>query len=148
MFQYAAAAGKVPVTLRHDSISDGFLLDQESLQIEFETPEQVCREIARLVTEPDYRREKEERLSDAVLNPDTFAHQLQLLMDTGNTELSLDCRLPDTRQLQRLYASNYTVRQLRQDLVRKGNSFLLAHFPVDYTLGFLGKLRQKLKKSM
>lgn len=147
MFQYAAAAGKVPVTLRHDGISDGFLLDQESLGIEFDTQEQVLAEISRLVTEPVYRHEKEKKLSQAVLNPQTFAAQLQLLLDTGNTQLPLDCSLPDIRQLQQLYAANYTLRQMRLDLVRRGNGFLLAHFPVDYTLGFVEKLRQKRKRS-
>jgi len=147
MFQYAAAAGKVPVTLKHDGISDGFLLDQGSLQIEFDTPEQVRREITRLVTEPDYRREKETRLFCAVLNPDTFADRLDQLLETGDTGLVLDCGLPDIRQLQQLYASNYTAQQMRQDLVRKGNGFLLGYFPLDYALGFLQKLRQKLRKS-
>jgi len=145
MFQYAAAAGKVPVTLRHDGISDGFLLDQERLEIEFDTVEQVLQEIGRLVERPAYRKEKEEKLSRAVLDADTFAQRLQRLLETGDTGLILDCTLPDIHKLQSMYAKNYTKKQLRQDLVRKGNAFLFAHFPVDYTLGLLMKLWQKRK---
>lgn len=143
MFQYAAAAGKVPVTLRHDGISDGFLLDQKQLGIEFDTVEQTLQEIDKLVEQPDYRREKEEKLSRAVLNPDAFTQRLQMLLETGDTGLALDYTLPDVEKLQKMYAKNYTGRQLRLDLVRRGNSYLLAHFPVDYTLGLAIKLRQK-----
>lgn len=147
MFQYAAAAGKVPVTLRHDGISDGFLLDQNRLGIEFDTPEQVLQEIGRLVERPDYRREKEAKLSQSVLDPDTFTQRLQKLLETGDTGLPLDCSLPDTQKLQSMYAQNYTNRQMQLDLVRRGNGFLLVHFPVDYTLGLARKLRQKWKRS-
>ena len=143
MFQYAAAAGKVPVTLRHDGISDGFLLNQKQLGIEFDTVEQTLQEIDQLVQQPDYRREKEEKLSRAVLTPDAFTQRLQLLLETGDTGLALDFALPDTQKLQKMYAKNYTNRQLRLDLVRRGNGFLLAHFPVDYILGLAVKLRQK-----
>jgi hypothetical protein len=145
MFQYAAAAGKVPVTLRHDDISDGFLLDQKNLGIEFDSIEQTLQEIRKLVEQPDYRREKEEKLSQSVLDPDTFAQRLQLLLETGDTGLSLDDTLPDVQKLQNMYAKNYTKRQLRQDLVRRGNGYLFVRFPVDYTLGLAGKLRQKWK---
>ena len=147
MFQYAAAAGKIPVTLRHDGICDGFLLEQDQLGIEFDTREQALQEIHRLVTEPDYRREKEEKLSHGVLDPDTFAQRLQRLMETGQTGLALDYSLPDVQKLQKMYAQNYTKKQLRQDLVRRGNGFLLPYFPVDYTLGTVMKLWQKRKKS-
>ena len=143
MFQYAAAAGKVPVTLRHDGISDGFLLDQKQLEIEFDTLEQTLQEIDKLVEQPDYRREKEEKLSRAVLDPDTFTQRLQMLLETGDTGLPLDYTLPDIQKLQKMYAKNYTDKQLRLDLVRRGNGYLLPHFPVDYTLGFVRKLRQK-----
>lgn len=145
MFQYAAAAGKVPVTLRHDDISDGFLLDQKNLEIEFATIEKTLQEIGKLVEQPDYRREKEEKLSRSVLDPDTFAQRLQLLLETGDTGLILDYTLPDVQKLQNMYAKNYTRKQLRQDLVRKGNGYLLARFPVDYTLGLARKLRRKWK---
>ena len=145
MFQYAAAAGKVPVTLRHDDISDGFLLDQKQLEIEFDTVEQTLQEIDRLVKQPDYRREKEEKLSRAVLNPDTFTQRLQKLLATGDTGLALNYTLPDIQKLQNMYAKNYTGKQLRLDLVRRGNGYLLPWFPVDYTLGLVMKLRQKWK---
>ncbi len=143
MFQYAAAAGKVPVTLRHDDISDGFLLEQKQLGIEFDTVEQTLQEIHKLVQQPQYRREKEEKLSRAVLNPDTFTQRLQMLLETGDTGLALEDTLPDVEKLQKTYAKNYTAKQLRRDLVRKGNGYLLPHFPVDYTLGLMMKLRQK-----
>ena len=145
MFQYAAAAGKVPVTLRHDDISDGFLLDQRDLGIEFETIEQTLQEIKKLVEQPDYRREKEEKISRSVLDPDTFAQRLQMLLETGDTGLSLDYTLPDVQKLQNMYLKNYTAKQLRQDLVRKGNGYLFVRFPVDYTGGLVRKLRKKWK---
>ena len=143
MFQYAAAAQKVPVTLRHDGISDGFLLGQKQLEIEFDTVEQTLQEIDKLVKQADYRREKENKLSQAVLDPDTFTQRLQLLLETGETGLPLDYTLPDIQKLQNMYAKNYTRKQLRLDLVRRGNGYLLAHFPVDYTLGLIMKLRKK-----
>lgn len=147
MFQYAAAAGKVPVTLKHDSISDGFLLGQDKLGIEFTAPEEVNREITRLIRDKDYLREKEEKLSRSVQTPESFARQLTLLMETGNTAYPLDLTLPDTLQLQKLYASNYSCKQMSMDLVRRGNKELFFHFPVAYTVGFLLKGWKKLRKN-
>lgn len=147
MFQYAAAAGKIPVTLKHDSISDGFLLEQDKLGIEFATVEEVTREITRLIQDEYYLREKEARLSQSVQTPENFARQLNLLMDTGNTAYPLDLTLPDTQQLQALYASNYSCKQMNMDLVRKGNKELFFHFPVSYAMGFLLKGFRKLRKT-
>lgn len=147
MFQYAAAAGKIPVTLKHDSISDGFLLEQDKLGIEFATPEEVNREITRLIQDKDYLREKEARLSQSVQTPESFARQLALLMKTGNTEYPLDLTLPDIQGLQKLYASNYSRKQMNMDLVRKGNKELFFRFPVAYAMGFLLKGWKKIRKT-
>ena len=145
MFQYAAAAGKVPVTLRHDDISDGFLLNQKQLDIEFDTVEQTLQEMDKLVKDADYRREKEAKISRSVLDPDTFTQRLQMLLETGETGLAMDYTLPDIQKLQKMYAKNYTNKQLRLDLVRRGNGYLLPQFPVDYMLGLIMKLRQKCR---
>lgn len=147
MFQYAAAAGKIPVTLKHDSITDGFLVGQQTLGIEFDTLDSVCAEISRLLTDESYRRQKETALSRAVLTPREFARHLEQLLDTGDTGFSIENALPDTRRLRQVYLENYTRKMLRRDLVRKGNAFLLPFFPVDYVLGFAQKAWAKLTKT-
>ena len=57
MFQYAAKAGKIPLTFRHDMCNEGFLIGQEELGIEFDTIEETEAEIAE---EPEIIEEAEE----------------------------------------------------------------------------------------
>ena len=147
MFQFAAAAGKVPVTLKHDDISDDLLMGQKKLGIEFDTPRQANEEMTRLLTNPEYRWQKEARMTRSVLTERSFEKRLTQLLETGDTGLPIDSRLPETEQLQQLYAGNYSQKQMCMDLVRKGNGNLFFRFPFAYARGFLLKGWQKLTHS-
>jgi len=148
MFQYAATAGKVPVTLKFDGISDDFLTDQEALGIEFDTPTQANGEMTRLLTDPEYRQQKETAMAKAVPTARSFEIRLEQLLETGDTGLPIDYCLPETGKLQRLYAGNYSQRQMCMDLVRRGNGYLFFQFPMAYTKGFVLKGWKKFTHSL
>ena len=61
MYQYAAAAGVEPVTLRRDDCNDGFLLHQDELHVIFDTMEELKQEIDRVLTDEVYRKARGSR---------------------------------------------------------------------------------------
>lgn len=61
MYQYAAAAGIEPVTLRRDDCNDGFLLHQDELHVIFDTMEELKQEIDRVLTDEVYRKARGSR---------------------------------------------------------------------------------------
>ncbi len=82
MFQYAAMAGKVPVTLKHGNISDGFLIDQEKIGIEFDTEEELYKEIELLLSDDDYAARRSELMRKSVISPEVFEGEVKnFLMD-------------------------------------------------------------------
>ncbi len=86
MFQYAAAAGKVPLTLRYDSATDGFLINQEKLGIEFDTIADILRETSKLLSNKYYLKKQNNNMNRAIISENKFLYNLRTLMMYGNTE--------------------------------------------------------------
>ena len=72
MFQYAAIAGKVPLTLKNSEITDGFLLKQKDLHIEFLSPDDLKEECIHLLTDEVYCKNRSEEMKCAVISKEKF----------------------------------------------------------------------------
>lgn len=76
MYQFAALAGKVPVTLRYDECNEGLLINQSELNIEFNELEPLYREVERILTDDQYYRRREEQMFHAVISEAEFENKL------------------------------------------------------------------------
>ena len=146
MFQYAAVAGKLPVTLRYDSECDGYLLDQENLGIQFDTMDGLKAELHRLFTDDTYRTEKEDRVQNAVVNQAEFDGQLANILQTQSSIYPIVYAPPDTAGLIAEYLEALDPNHIRDQLSRKRNLPFARYLPADFLLGLILKVKKKLVK--
>lgn len=146
MFQYAASAGKIPVTLRYDDVSDDFLLDQDDLGIQFATMEEVEQELRKLFTDPDYRAEKERRVKAAVLDQTAFEASVASLLRTGDSGYQIRFKPVNTKEFLDEYLDNLTKNEIAQYLVNKKSLCLLRSMPLGFIRGAAYKIKSKLEE--
>ena len=135
MYQYAASAGKIPVTLKYDSVSDDFLLEQDKLGVDFNTLDAVKEEFNRLFNDDQYRLEKEKRVKESVLDQQTFTEQLQKLMETHSTDYAITYKKIDTKAFRGEYIKNLSKAQIAKLVGTRKTKALLWHIPVCYLWG-------------
>lgn len=102
MFQYAAEAGVIPLTLKNGDISDGFLKEQDRLGIEFDNPDALMEKFGKLVSDPVYHAEQRKRICNAVVSEEEFGKRVGQLIDgsLGNGDICFgDIRTEDFRQV-------------------------------------------------
>lgn len=145
MFQYAASAGRIPVTLRYDNVSDDFLLDQDHLGIQFETLEQVYEELDKLFTDNAYLTEKEQRVKASVLDQAAFEQGLSLLLAEGNSGYPITFKAPDTRAFLEEYLGALSRNTIAQYLINKKSKCLFLYMPGRYLRGLIYKVKCKLE---
>lgn len=102
MYQYAALAGKVPVTLRYDECNDGLLLNQLDLNIEFDELTSLYKEVDRLLADDQYYHVRAKQMLNAVISEAEFENILFSILQ-GNYDHNIKyCKL-DTRKFRAEY---------------------------------------------
>lgn len=146
MMRYSALAGKVPLTLRHDKDADGILFGQKNLNIEFESYEDAAEEIKKLLFNVPYRKKKEEKLKDSVMDSEKFKENLQSLIEHNKTSYEFEkIESVDTRRFRSEYKERFDFDQdIVNSIVKRRNISLFSHYPIMFIKGILIKLRRKL----
>lgn len=144
MMRYAALAGKIPITLKHDSDADGILINQDKLGIEYDDYDEFINEIHRLLSDDIYRAKKEDMLINSVMTEDDFARNLKLLIEEKRTEYSFDdIERFDTTEFRSEYKKRYTNEQLYKTIAKKSNVRLMRFFPKEFIWGLLSKMKER-----
>lgn len=131
MFQYAAVAGTVPLTLKYDDEADGYLLGQEQLKVVYCSLEELYKEIDRLLFDQDYVRGKAERLKASVISSHKFSIELDKIMNGLPTGDSIELNPVDTTALQKSYLDRFSLSKLRYSMVSLANlKYLIWVFPL------------------
>jgi hypothetical protein len=143
MFQYAAKAGKIPVTFRHDMCNEGFLIGQEELGIEFDSIEETEAEISRCLSDKEYREQKEKKLTDALVTEEEFTEQLGKLLRSGENDYSVTIKRQETEIFREEYAKRWEVNSLVPFLIRRKNKWITVKFPEFMLLYILRRIGGK-----
>ena len=144
MFQYAAKAGKLPITLRFDSEADGYLLGQQELGLETDTIEQAKALLHRVITDEDFRRCKENQIKDAVINEEQFLQQLQNILKTGKSDYPTQLYPVDVTDLRREYLAAFTRKEVACILAVNSFAATAPYLPVEFALSLGKKIRDRL----
>lgn len=147
MMRYAAMAGKIPITLKHGNDSDGLLINQASLGIEFENYDEYINEIDRLILDETYRHDKEKRLKSSVYDEDMFARELNRIIIEHKPKSSFNTiERYDTTEFRREYKKRFDRKKLYMCIVSKSNASLIRNFPIEFTMGALIKMKERILK--
>lgn len=143
MFQYAACAGKLPVTLRYDSECDGYLLNQEQLGIEAHSLDEAMELIDALFADKDFLLRKEQQVSCAVISEADFQENLRQLVQSGSTAYPFALYDVDVQDLRREYLSTVSLPKYSALFFQKKFLPVAYRFPIKFLIGFLLKLKKK-----
>lgn len=145
MMRYAAIAGKVPITLKHGNDSDGILINQDKLGIEFETYQDYINEIDLLLLDSSYRARKEKMLKDSVYDEELFTSELGKVIKENKSSYQFDAiNKLDTTEFRNEYKRRYKKRDLYKSIASKKNLWAVIYFPKEFILGLLIKIKEKL----
>lgn len=144
MMRYAAYAGKVPVTLKHNDDGEGILINQSQLDIEFSTYDEITKEIDLLLTDNVYRKNKEEKMKMAVVSKETALENYRKLIETQTSPCPVIVESFDTSTFRQEYIDRLNYNNLKEICIAKPiNKSLICHFPILFLKGEFKKMIRK-----
>lgn len=146
MFQYVAKAGKIPLTLRFDDITDDFLLNQTSLGIQFNNYEDLLEELNHIMVDEDYVMKKNSIMSDSVISETEFSQEVEELLNNRRTNYNLSIREVDTENFRLEYVENFSKKKLLNILGKSEYKSLFFEFPVEFIIAYFFKVLRKMKQ--
>lgn len=141
MYQYAAKAGKVPLTLRFDEITDGFLINQESSNIEFDSLDGLFEEAHKLLTDEKYRARRTLEMQDSVISENAFHDALLQILEKGISSYAIKFRRSSTSAFKKEYLRRQTSSNLDMIISNKKNMRAsIRYTPIRFVIGASRKL--------
>lgn len=136
MMQFAAIAGKVPVTLRYGNNGSGILIGQDNLAIEFDDVNSLKAEIDKLLSDAEYLKKKSEKMKTAVISEQQFNDEIAELLQARHESFPLRFRHEDTRAFRENYLLRMNVGELYGMFARRnGNGTVFRNFPIQFVGG-------------
>ncbi len=132
MMQYAAIAGKIPITLWHGSENGGILIGQEDRKVEYGTAEELISDVNRLLREPDYLKQRERLLEGSIIEEKEFETELNRFLVSGKTKYTVKCDVIDTDQFRREYIERFDIDEFLKEIAGKSNISLLMEYKNSY----------------
>ena len=140
MMKYAANAGKLPITLRHEKDSDGLLLDQASRKIEYNTYEELIEDVDKLIENPEYLCEREALLRGSVISEERFVNNVRSTVENHYTDYEHEGKHLDVSQFRKEFYDRFDLRQVKKKVSRKINRSLFRECPWMVTNLIKGKI--------
>ena len=149
MFQYAAIAGRVPVTLVGEgNVSEGFLIDQEMINVEFGELESLYAEIDKLLTDEEYAKKRSELMKRSVPSSDDFDEEVQKLIN-GEKSDSFQPKFEhiDTKAFRDWYLEGLVKADVDAMIVSKKDiRQSMMHYPLRFLRGGIHLAKKKLPR--
>ena len=146
MFQYAAKAHKLPITLKYDDIIDEFLLNQEDLNIIFNSEDEIYKEIDKIYNDKEYRENYEKDVFNSVITEDIFERKLYKIIEEKETEFSITYKNIDIDKFRKTYKENINIKNIYTMFFHYNKFYLIFQFPYYTFYGFILTCINKIKK--
>lgn len=130
MMQYAAAAGKVPLTLKPDDKNvdaAGILINQE--KVEYRTVDELVNEADRLLSDEEYRVLRGEEMKKCIITPQIFERELNNALKIHKTCHDLIIEDIDTSDFRAPYITRFKESNFRKVIASNNKMSLLINFP-------------------
>lgn len=148
MMKYSALAGKLPITLKHNADSDGLLLHQKELDIEYDSYEDLIKDVDRLIDDDEYRGEREKKLKGSVITEERFVNNLKSALNEHHTDYEHVYEYFDTSKFRNEYLERHNFRQATTPLLNGDrHPCFIKLFPIRYICyNLLRKIKHLLRK--
>lgn len=145
MMQYAAVAGKIPLTLRYKDDCSGILINQDELNVEFDGLPSLKEEIDRLMTDREYLHKRSGQMGSAVISPDTFNNTLKEIIGGNSLGFPIKFRHVDTETFRKIYLERIGSGEFYGYFARR-SVLIFRQFPLEFGLGGAYRLAGKIRK--
>ena len=131
MTQYAAIAGRLPLTLVNcqENSLDGLLLNHENINIEFNNKDDLIDEADKLLSDDNYRWQMESKLENSVVDESKFKQELSRLLKSGKTDFSFELRNIDTSEFRKSYIHRFNMNNLATAIINKKTTAIWWKYP-------------------
>lgn len=145
MIQYAAMAGKIPLTLKSDDYIDDLLINQSELNCEIDSYEEICNRIDYLMNNPGFVEDISGKMRSAVITPEVFETQLKNIIEFGRSDYKMTDREYDTISFRKAYLDRLKYSDIccciaQKDFLKHG----LKVFPIKTFIGCMVKIFNKI----
>lgn len=143
MFQYAAMAGKVPLTLKYDDCANDCLIEQDQLGVVFESLDAFYDEAEKLLSDPRYNANKGASLRSSVISEKDFQQELEKIMQGEKTKFPIVLKEVDTSNFQQTYIERFSIKNLSEILIdRQSFKYMYRLFPKITMTGIIKKIKK------
>ena len=131
MTQFAVAAGKLPMTLVYDMVSEGVLMKSAEEEVFYRNRDLLMKELHSVLDNIEYRKEKERRITEGLISEYDFKQNLSLIIEHQKSNYEFDTSIKyNPFQMHKLYEANYSLDDLKNNLKSVGyNSFVFDDIP-------------------
>lgn len=146
MMQYAVLAGKIPLTLKHNSDGDGILLNQKTIGIEYTNSNKLIEDATLLLKDENYRKKREARVSGAVPTCEEFEQTLLNIVKFNNTKYKIDYYDLDTKEFIRAYVQRFNINNYIHAIAKKRNKTLILNYPIYFIYEYIKTVKRRLEE--
>lgn len=148
MMQYAARAGKIPITLKHFDDGSGLLLNQEHLNIEFNTVDELIEEVNKLLKDENYLSEREKNMSLCVIEPESFAQELYSIMNQRELRYLPEYYNINTQDFLDTYKARWTKQTFISAIASRRFVRLIKFFPAMFFERFIIETKKIIRRKL
>lgn len=128
MMKYAAYAGKIPITLKHNSDSDGLLLNQKHANIEYDNISDLLCDVDKLLLDDEYRLSREKLLKGTIITEKRFVDNLNSALKKHCTDYDHEYIELDTTDFQKEFYERFDLREVKRAISKRINRVLIVNF--------------------
>lgn len=150
MFQYAALAGCVPVTLRSGNISDGFLINQNAISIEFEDLESLYEEVDKLLRGDAYAQSRGELMKNSVITPEVFEEAVRRVVAGEEIDnFKVNFEHIDTENFRAWYLENLKKVDIDSKFIKRNAIKIgITYYPLRFLRGGMHMAKKMIMKHL
>lgn len=151
MMRYAANAGKLPITLKHGNDSDGILINQKQLNIEYEDMSELIMDTNKLLEDEEYLHQREKKLIGSVMTEECFVRNIKSLIENTKTEFIYKLEKIDTSCFREEFLKRFKPAEyVGVTITKKINKSIFINFPILFLVNlpilFFKKILKRIKK--
>lgn len=143
MTQYAAASGRIPLTINHDGRAEGILLRQED-GVFFENKQDLLCEAEKLLSNDEYYNERTALMSDLVITPEKFSEELKKALLSDHTSFDICINKIETESVHREHAYSFASINIYRAIAQKNHKKLIKYFPTKFIKRFVLSVQGKM----
>lgn len=146
MFQYAAAAGKIPITLKNGDFTGGFLFNQDRLKIEFAELDALLKEVDILLNDEKYLKYKNEIMLQSVMTLQMFEDEVKNLVNYGRSNIKYSLIKYDIENFKLDYYNSMNVYRLARLVSRYKKWIIISKYKYLFIWGRTLRLYDNILK--